>query len=189
MSRTPTRISKHGYDVYEQDWNKEVHDYICANGVESALLNYSYEEVVHHLGGEAYGAKIDKDTIVTCRHFQNPLELSWSALFPAIAITDSMLVDEICFTLSKSVLIVSHKRSRLEESTEMWNYYQKMESTGKDHATENDLNTDSDYTPTERTAIKDKLAEMNLTMEQEYAEGVKINQIYDIINSLGFTEK
>ncbi len=84
MPRTPTRISSHGYPIFEKQWNQEIDDCIHGEGLEVALSRYSREDVTHHFGGEQYGAEIGADYVVAIHNFDNLQHRSWEEVEPLI---------------------------------------------------------------------------------------------------------
>lgn len=126
MSRIPTRMSKHGYPIYEQTWNQEVHDCIFKQGLEVAINNYTEEEVLHHLGGEAYGAEIGSDYVVLIDHFDNNKGASWSIVEPILDMfKDIKPVELVGATLTGSTLILQYKIPRLILTSVMYRVAEK----------------------------------------------------------------
>ncbi len=84
MPRTITRMSPHGYPIYEKVWNQEINDCIHGEGLEVALSRYPEDDVTHHLGGEQYGAEIGDDYVVAIHNFDNLQHRTWEEVEPII---------------------------------------------------------------------------------------------------------
>lgn len=149
--RVPTRISKHGYPVYERPLNKEVLKDIHTEGLDQALSTHNRLDVLKALGGEEYGAKITKDTVVYTIWFDNPQKLKLKDIEDLIPIMESI---KVTFTLT-NLLVLQVPSPRLQYSPVMMARVEKIIQLGKPwHKKLSDYESDPDWSASEVNAMR-----------------------------------
>ncbi len=196
MSRIPVRY-QHGYPVYEQTWNQAIFDHIDEHGLDSALATYSYEEVVHHIGGEMFGAKVTDDEVTIVKWFDNVNQLGYPDVEVAFDFLDALKYIRIGWALSQDFLVVYETQSR-EYHKHPLSKWSKVKTTSqqgnnnakkkKSHKNEAELDADPDLTASEKTGIKNKLNDLGTSVAEEHEDDEHYWAFYNKLDELGFVE-
>lgn len=96
----------------EPIYYQEINTYIHQQGIDKALAIYSKDEVEHHIGGKAYGAKVVEGShIIEVRHFDNWLGATWEQVEPILELFKQVKSQEIVgVVLTDSTMVLQVRR-------------------------------------------------------------------------------